>query len=575
MKTIKDSTGSAQRKPLRLWPGVIIVILLWIVRFMIPAIEPNMTAVGILGGLVGGLAIVIWWAFFSQSPILERWLAIAFTIVALSATSHFIDKSIAHSLMGMMFAIYSVPVISLAFVVWAVTTRHLSNKIRRITMIATIVIASGFWVLIRTNGMDGEARHDFAWRWAKTSEERLLEKGNVQSTKVPLDSATVVKEAEWPGFQGPDRNGIIHGLKIGTDWTKLPPVEMWRQSVGPGCSSMAIHGSLLFTQEQRGEFEMVTCYKLNIGQPVWSHRDSTRFWDSHAGAGPRSTPTISKGRIYTLGATGILNVLDELKGTVIWSRNAAKDTKVKIPVWGYASSPLVTDSVVIVAISGQLLAYDLATGSKRWSGDNGGESYSSPQLLTINGVRQVIFMNKAGATSFDPTNGKELWKFPSQDIQIIQPYQINESDLLLSTGYVKGMKRVTIKNGSNGWSTKERWSSGELVQNFNDYVVHKGHIYGFEGPYLACFDLDKGNRIWKGGRYTGELILLADQDLLLILSEKGDLALVKATPEQFTELARVPGIKGRCWNHPALAGNILVVRNSQEMAAFKLPVRDK
>jgi outer membrane protein assembly factor BamB len=575
MKTIKDSTESTHRKPLRLWPGVVIVILLWIVRYLIPAINPDMTAFGILGGLVGGIAIVIWWAFFSRAQRIERWLAIALTIVALSATSHFIDKSISHSLMGMMFAIYSIPVISLAFVVWAVVMRHLSNKVRRVTMIATILIASGFWVLIRTNGMDGEARHDFAWRWAKTHEERLLEKGIVQSTKAPLDSVTVIKEAEWPGFQGPDRNGIIHGVRIGTNWTKLPPVEMWRQSVGPGCSSMAIQGSLLYTQEQRGEFEMVTCYNLNTGQPVWSHRDSTRFWDAHAGAGPRSTPTISKGRIYTLGATGILNVLDEMKGTVIWSRNAAKDTKVKIPIWGYASSPLVTDSVVIIAISGQLLAYDLATGSKRWSGDNGGESYSSPQLFTINGIRQVLFMNKAGATSFDPVSGKELWKLPLLDMQIIQPYQINESDLLLSSGYVKGMRRVTLKNGPNGWSTEERWSSGELIQNFNDYVVHKGHIYGFEGAYLACFDLDKGNRVWKGGRYTGELILLADQDLLLILSEKGDLALVKATPEQFTELARVPGIKGRCWNHPALAGNILVVRNSQEMAAFKLPVGDK
>jgi len=574
MKTIKDSTESTQQKPLRLWPGFIIVVLLWMIRFVIPAIAPDMTAIGILGGLVGGLAIVIWWAFFSRAPRIERWLAIALSIMSLSATSHFIDRSISHSLMGMMFAIYSIPVISLAFVVWAVTTRHLSNKVRRLSMIVTILIASGFWVLIRTNGMDGEARHDFAWRWAKTSEKRLLEKGNIQSTKVPLDSATVVKEAEWPGFQGPDRNGIIHGVRIGTDWTKFPPVEMWRQSVGPACSSMSIHGSLLYTQEQRGEFEMVTCYNLNTGQLVWSHRDSTRFWDAHAGAGPRSTPTISKGRVYTLGATGILNVLDEMKGTVIWSRNAAKDTKVNIPVWGYACSPLVTDSVVIVAISGQLLAYDLASGSKRWSGTNGGESYSSPQLFTINGVRQVLFMNKAGATSFDPVSGKELWKLPLHDTQIIQPYQISESDFLLSTGYIKGMKRVTIKNGPNGWSTEERWSSGELVQNFNDYVVFKGHIYGFEGPYLACFDLDKGNKTWKGGRYTGELILLADQDLLLILSEKGDVALVKATPEQFTELGRVPAIKGRCWNHPALAGHILVVRNSQEMAAFRLPVSD-
>jgi outer membrane protein assembly factor BamB len=574
MRTIKDSAGSTQRKPLRLWPGVVIVILLWVVRFVIPEIAPDTKIIGILGGLIGGLTIVIWWAFFSRAPRFERWLAVALTIVALSATSHFIDRSITYSLMGLMFVIYSVPIVSLAFVVWAVATRNLSDKVRRATMIATILLTSGGWVLIRTNGMDGEARYDFAWRWAKTSEEQLLEKGNNQSTKVVLDSAAIIPKAEWPGFRGPDRNGTIHGARIGTNWTKSPPVEMWRQSVGPGCSSMAIHGSLLYTQEQRGEFEMVTCYNLNTGQPVWSHRDSTRFWDAHAGAGPRSTPTLSKGRVYTLGATGILNVLDELKGTLVWSRDAARDTKVNIPVWGYTCSPLVTDSVVIVAISGQLLAYDLAKGSKRWSGTDGGESYSSPQLFTVNGVRQVLFMNKAGTTSFDPVSGKELWKFPLQDTQIIQPLQINESDLLLSSGYTKGIIRITLKNGPSGWGTKVRWKSEELKQNFNDFILHKGHVYGFDGPGLACIDIEKGNRIWKSGRYAGELILLADQDLLLILSEKGDLALVKATPDQFTELARFPAIRGRSWNHPALAGNILVVRNSQEMAAFRLPVAE-
>jgi outer membrane protein assembly factor BamB len=574
MDATKESTRKAKQKPLRVWLGVVIVILQWLIRFILPgfANEDSITQIGVLGGFLGGLAVVLWWVFFSRAPRFERWFAIVLMITTLVATSLLLDKSIETAMMGMMFIFYSVPVLSLAFVAWAVASQNLSSKLRRVTMVLTIFMATGFWTFLRTDGMDADANHDFAWRWAITAEERLLTQKGTLEVSVPSESSAMEKEAAWPGFRGRNRDGIIPGVRINTDWKKSPPVEMWRQPIGPGCSSFAIQGNLLYTQEQRGENELVTCYKLSTGELVWSHSDKARFWDSHAGAGPRSTPTLAGGLVYTLGGTGILNVLNAANGSVIWSRNAATDAKVKVLPWGFTSSPLVIDSIVIVALSGKLAAYDITNGKPLWFGADGGNSYSSPQLVTIDGARQVILMSNSGALSVEPDSGKQLWKYdwPIED-RILQPAVISEGELLLAGEY-NSIRRIKVLYSQSNWAVNELWKSEEMILNFNDIVIHKGYAYGFDGPKIACTDLKDGKCIWRGKPYRGWLLLLADQDLLLVLTEKGDLALVEAIPGHFKEVARMPAIKGKTWNHPVLVGDVLVVRNNFEMAAFRLPL---
>ena len=611
--TNAQADAPTPRKPLRLWPGVIAVVLLLVARFGVKAVIPGFGgfALGMQWSIGAAAAVLLWWLFLSRARWFERLGAIALMCAALFGT-----WQLRHPSMGPLWLVgYAVPSLCFAFVAGAAASRRLPDGPRRATLAASILLACGAWALVRTEGISGDHAARFYWRWAKSPEERLLAQiGREPTTRssapeTPLQSPTaqassqpaalpsapaatepsrerVVASAgaktggDWPGFRGPGRDGVVRGIRIATDWAASPPVELWRRPVGPGWSSFAVSGNLAYTQEQRGEDEVVACYDATTGAPVWTHRDAARFFESNAGAGPRGTPTVSHGRVYTLGATGILNALDARDGAVVWSRDAASDSDGtesmaggtrKVPDWGFSSSPLVVDDVLIVAVAGQLVAYDLATGKQRWSGPAGGVSYSSPQLVTIDGVAQVLLMSAAGATSVAPAEGKPLWQHPWRGFPIVQPAVTADGDVLISASGGSGTRRIAVAHGPDGWTASERWTSPGLKPYFNDFVVHDGHAFGFDGRILACIDLERGERKWKGGRYgNGQLVLLPDQDLLLVLSEEGELALVRATADTFTEVARFQGVHGKTWNHPVLVGDVLLVRNGEEMAAFRL-----
>jgi len=585
----------APSAPLRLWPGVAIVAVQWGARFGIPIVAPDQTPLAVIGGILGFAGVLLWWLFFSRVAWFDRIAAVVLMVAAMAATFPFLDVSLTTGAMGMLFPMLAIPGICLAFVIWAVVSRRWPRGVQRVTMAVAILAPCAVWTLARTGGFSGTFDNDLAWRWTPTPEDRVLALPDdtppappaAPAVAVPTDalvsnapaaSALTASAADWPGFRGRDRDGLVRGVRIATDWAAAPPMELWRRPIGPGWSSFSVHGDVFYTQEQRGEEEIVAAYRVSTGAPVWKHRDQARFWESNGGPGPRGTPTLHNGRVYSLGATGILNVLDEATGRVIWSRSAGTDSNTKIPDWGFSASPLLIDDMVIVALAGKLAAYDRETGAPRWIGPDGGPGYSSPHRVTIDGVPQIVLLDAKGATSVAPSTGARLWDVTvttsSLAAPIVQPAITADGDVLISAGDVSGMHRFAITHSGGVWSATSRWSTTGLKPFFNDFVVHKGHAYGFDGALLACIDLADGTRQWKGGRYgNGQLVLLPDQDLLLVVTEEGELALVSATKEKFSELARVPALTGKTWNHPVLAGDVLLVRNGEEMAAFRLAMR--
>jgi outer membrane protein assembly factor BamB len=607
---------TVRRKPLRLWPAIAIAIIVLALKFVVPVFSPALSIYGVLGAVTGAALVLVWWLLFSRAPWVERVGAIVVLAVAAVATWFLVDPSIRGGFMGRMLAFLAIPVTFVpAFVAWAVMTRHLSDRVRRLTMVATIAVACLVWTLARTDGVIGEAGTQLHWRWTPTAEERLLAKGEDEPKPLPAAPAAEVpqpaaekpseppvapavapaaaaktsvatataapnpvrvkKNAEWPGFLGPGRDAVVRGVAIETDWSQKPPAELWRRPIGPGWSSFAVDGDLFYTQEQRGEHEVVTCYRVSTGEPVWRHRDSVRFYESNGGPGPRGTPAVSNGRVFALGATGILNALDEKTGAVVWSRNAATDTGAPMPGWGFTASPVVVDDLLVVATSGRLGAFDSETGQPRWTYKTGGSGYSSPHVVTIDGVTQIVLLSGRGATSVAPKDGALLWDH-QWDIgtAIVQPVVLPGGDILVALCYAmagQGIRRLAISRGASGWTAHERWTSRGLKPYFNHFVVHKGHAFGFDGSILSSINVETGERNWKGGRYgQGQMLLLPDQDLLLIISEDGELALVSATADQYKEIAKFKAIDGKTWNHPVLVRDVLLVRNGEEMAAFRL-----
>jgi len=564
-------TDSTVQKPLRLRPGVVIVVL-QLLTFYLPGKIAPISAVmfyGMLGSLVAGTLLVFgWWLLFSRARWSDRLGGLALLIVVHAAAVVLADPSA-----KMVAILPGVPWLCAVFVA------SLFFRSRAVTVIA-VLVASLSWTLVRTDGVTGTMDADYAWRWSSTSEQKFMASNDSVAPAVPATTDTP-PTAAWSGFRGPARDSSVAGVVIDTDWTGNPPQEIWRRAVGPGWGSFTLVGNLLCTLEQRDQDEAVVCYDAATGEPVWLYAYAARFWESMGGPGPRTTPAYDGGRLYALGATGILNCLDVSTGALVWTRDITEDTAATIPIWAFSSSPLIVDDLVVVHAPGAsdgraLVAYDTATGEPRWFAEAGGNSYSSPHLVTIDGARQIVMITMNSIYGVDAETGDSLWvhEWPatSGGERVVQPAIVEDGRAILIGTFDGGTRKLALSSEAGEWSAEEVWTSRGLKPYFNDLVVHRGIAFGFDRTIFAAIDVATGERAWKGGRYgNGQVLLLADQDLLLVLSEKGELVVVRAIPDKFDEVARIQVLESKTWNHPIVADGVIYVRNSEEAAAYRLP----
>jgi hypothetical protein len=570
----------------RIWPSVVLVGLFWAAYSVWRWTEWG-TTLGFKGflmllgvGILTTLLFVIWWLAASRVSWAERLLVLGTAVFAGIGAA-----ALAHKSLGPFLLLPGLPLVLTAWTLGVCLVRKWPTRPRCGALMSLLCLSWCAFLLIRTQGMRGDGQFALRWRWRLTPEQVYLqepESNRDSAAPAPTRQALLLRPGDWPGFRGLHRDANLREVRIATDWDAAPPKLVWKRRIGPAWSSVAIVGARLFTQEQRGEQEAIVCLDTQDGRTLWLHQDRTRHEDVQGEAGPRATPTFAEGRIFALGATGILSCLDAATGSRYWFRDIASDAGTRVPMWGFSSSPLVVGDVVVVFAGGDsdqtLLAYRTDTGQSAWAAPAGRISYSSPQLASLGGMPQILFVSDQGLSAFNPSTGEVLWKQPTPSgnpgiPRSVQPRVVGPSRVLFDAGPEAGTALVEVTRDGGSWAVAEQWVTRHLKPSFNDFVAHGDAIYGFDGRILCCIDLPTGRRRWKEGRYgSGQVLLLGDQPLLLVVTDEGEVVQVAADADRHHELGRFPAIEGKTWNHPVIAHNRLYVRNAEQIACYELGI---
>jgi outer membrane protein assembly factor BamB len=391
------------------------------------------------------------------------------------------------------------------------------------------------------------------------------------STSPPPDAPVA---SNWPAFRGEARDGVYRG-PIRASWEGLAP--MWKRPIGGGRASFSVAGHRAFTIEQRQNNEVVSAYDVLTGRELWTHAWPERFsqWMG-GGEGPRATPTWADGTVFALGGHGELRGLDAATGRLVWRKNILQDAGAENLRWGMAGSPLVVGDAVIVLPGGRdgssVVAYDRRTGNRLWGALDDQQAYVSPMEVTLLGVPQLLVVSAERLVGLSLDRRAVLWEFPwttDHGITVAQPIVIGDNRVFYSSGYGAGSVVVELTKDGDRFGVRQVWRNIFLKNRMSSSLLHDGFIYGLDEGILVCLDAATGMRRWKDGRYGHGQMLLAG-DHIVVVTDQGELVLIAPSPDKLQELARLPAIEGETWNVPAFADGILLVRNTQEMAAFDL-----
>lgn len=407
----------------------------------------------------------------------------------------------------------------------------------------------------------------------------------ISTSILALLVCAAVRAEDWPQFRGPHGDGRWQGPKLPEQWPAEGLPTRWKRPIGGGYAGISVVGERVYTldrQTEPVERERVLCFHADTGELLWEHADPVTYGHLDYGNGPRAQPTIHDGRVYSVGALGQVNCLDARTGTVIWQRHYQTDFGGRLPMWGYAGSPVIHGDVVLLAPGGSqasLVALHRLTGAEVWQSLSDESGYATPVVVPRPGGDRIVHWTPSHIRGVDAATGRALWGIPYEvtyGVSIARPIVVG--DLMFVAGYWEGSKAIRLDG--TGSTAELAWEENRYLRGLmSQPLVRDGYVYLLDKQYgLTCFELATGKKVWDDGNAMtprgrnphASLVWLGDGDRAIVLNAEGDLILARLNPAGYVEQSRT-NIIGFTWAHPAFAGRRVYARSDSEIVCVELP----